>query len=281
MMLSRFLPQDFDVSQPVAVIAGKGVYPVLTINAMRARGVPVRIVAMEGETRLDLFESFPEGERVMIKVGQIGHMLKAIKNFGAGYAMMVGQVTPDRLHSKNLTPDLKAIALLATLKERNAESIFGAISAEIEKLGVAMLDARAFLDDELAEKGPMTGGKHDKEADNIVHGVKIAKEVARLDIGQGIVVRKGTVMCVEAFEGTDDMLRRANKYKTDRLIFVKTVKPNQDYRFDVPCFGLRTLEAMQEGGVELACLEADNVIILEKAKVLAEAKARGLHLMGY
>lgn len=280
-MLSRFLPSSFDNTRPVAVIAGKDVYPVLTISAIRARGVPVRIIAMEGETRLDLFETFPESERVMVKVGQVGHMLKALKKFGAGYAMMVGQVTPERLHSKGLTPDLKAIALLATLKERNAESIFGALASEIEKLGVQLLDARAFLDDQLAERGSMTGGKHDKEMDNIAHGVKVAKEVARLDIGQGIVVRKGTVMCVEAFEGTDDMLRRANKYKTDRLIFIKTVKPRQDYRFDVPCFGLRTLAAMKEGGVELACLEADSVIILEKERVLAEARAQGLHLYGY
>lgn len=278
--LSNYLPASFDASEPVAVIAGKAVYPVLTIGAMRSAGVPVRLIAMEGETREDLFESFPEKERAMIKVGQIGHMLRAMQRFRAGYAMMVGQVTPRRLF-KGMHPDMKAIALLARLKERNAETIFGAISEEIEKIGVQMLDARAFLDSQLADPGLMTGRSVRDEEASIAHGIRIAKEVARLDIGQGVVVRKGTVISVEAFEGTDEMLRRANIHKTDRLIFVKTVKPNQDYRFDVPCFGLQTLKAMQEGGVSVACLEAGAVIILEKEKVLAEARECGITLYGY
>ena len=277
---SRFLPADFDARQPLALIAGRQLYPMLLAQAMRAAGIPLRLVAFEGETADALWDSFPEEERARIKVGQLGHMLKAIKRFGARYSLMAGQIAPGRLF-RELTPDLKAIQILATLKERNAESIFGAIAREIAKLDVQLLDARSFMDDQLASPGVMTGGKLRADAEHIAFGVRIAKEIARLDIGQGCVVRKGTVLAVEAFEGTDDMLSRANKYKTDRLIFVKTPKPLQDWRFDVPVFGMKTLETMRASGITTACLEVDGTIILEKERVLTQARSWAIELYGY
>jgi DUF1009 family protein len=146
---------------------------------------------------------------------------------------------------------------------------------------VNLLDARAFLDAELAEKGCMTGGKFPIDPEYVEHGVHIAKECARLDIGQGCVVRKGTVLAVEAFEGTDEMLRRAGGLKADETLFVKTVKARQDYRFDVPCFGVRTLETMREAGLRAAALEAGGVIILDKKTVLQRARDWKISLLGF
>ncbi len=280
MTYSRFLPEGFDPSRPVAVIAGKEIYPKLTLDSIREQGLPVRLIAFEGETRQDVIDSFPEGEAVVIKVGQLGRLLRAIRDFGVGYAMMVGQVTPRRLF-KGLHPDTKAVMLLARLKEKNAESIFGAVSDEVEKLGAEMLDARSFLDHELADKGIMTGGNQRVKDEDIEHGISIARGSAELDIGQGVVVRKGTVIAAEAFEGTDAMLLRAGSFKTDQLIFVKAAKPYQDYRFDVPIFGIRTLESMRGAGIEVACLEAGGALILEKNKVVQEARNWGIQLIGY
>jgi DUF1009 family protein len=203
-----------------------------------------------------------------------------LKDFNAGYALMAGQVKPKKLFH-GLTPDFKAAAILLTLKRRNAESIFGAIAAEIEKLGVRLLDARSFIDDQLATPGNMAGPKLPTDREYLDHGIHIAREIARLDIGQGCVVRKGTVLAVEAFEGTDDMLRRAGTFKTDETLFVKVVKPAQDFRFDVPVFGLRTLETMQEAGISAAALEAGKVIVLDKPAVLKQAKDWGLALHGF
>lgn len=278
--LSRYLPEDFDPSAPVAVIAGRQMYPLLTVEAIRQAGVPVRLIAFEGETREDLYEAFPAAEKVRLKVGQLGKMLKAIRKLEARAVIMVGQIAPGRLF-RDLHPDLKALQILATLKERNAESIYGAITREIEKIGVQILDARAFLDDQLASEGLMTPGKLQANPDNIEHGIRIAKEISRLDIGQGVVVRKGTVLAVEAFEGTDDMLARANKYKTNGLIFVKTSKPNQNFAFDVPCFGMNTLQVMHQAGIETASLEATRTLILDKPAVLQQAQAWGIELHGY
>ncbi len=280
MPLSSFLPANFDARRPVALIAGQGLYPTLVAAAVRRAGVPLTLVAFEEETPPDLVASFADADRRTLLVGQVGKMLKALKDFGAGYAIMAGQITPRRLF-KGLHPDLKATKILLSLKRRNAETIFGAIAGEIEALGVTLLDARAFLDDQLATAGPMTGKSFPIDRDYVDHGIHIAREAARLDIGQGCVVRKGTVLAVEAFEGTDEMLRRAGTFKTDEALFVKTVKARQDFRFDVPCFGLRTLEAMREAKLAAAALEAGKVIILDKPAVVTQAKSWGIHLLGF
>jgi hypothetical protein len=277
---SAFLPPDFDVRRPIALIAGQGVYPMLVAAAVRSAGIPLRLVAFEEETRPELVASFTPQDGRTLKVGQLGHMLDALRDYGAGYALMAGQITPRRLF-KGLHPDLKATRILFSLKRRNAETIFGAIAREIEALGVTLLDARAFLDAHLASPGCMTGRLFPIEQEYVQHGVQIARECARLDIGQGCVVRKGTVLAVEAFEGTDEMLRRAGSFKTDGALFVKTVKTRQDWRFDVPCFGLRTLETMREAHLAAAALEARKVIILEKPKVLEQARAWGISLFGF
>lgn len=279
-MPSAFLPPDFNPQRPVALIAGRGSYPAITAAAIRAAGVPVRLIAMDDETSAELIASFAPSERVSINVGQIGKMLDALKDFGAGYALMAGQVKPRKLFH-GLTPDLKAAAILFSLKRRNAETIFGAVAHEIEKLGVRLLDARAFIDDQMATAGNMSGVKLPTDDEYLQHGIHIAREMARLDVGQGCVVRKGTVLAVEAFEGTDDMLRRAGTFKTDETLFVKTVKTRQDFRFDVPVFGLRTLQTMKESGIAAAALEAGKVIILEKPAVVREAKAAGIALHGF
>ncbi len=278
--LSAYLPEKFDPKKPVALIAGQGVYPRLVAARIRAAGVPLRLIAFEGETAGELVSSFPEGDRHTVHVGQVGKTLGLLEKFGAGCAIMAGQVTPRRLFD-GLRPDLKAAQILLSLKRRNAETIFGAIAKEIEALGVRLLDARAFLDAELAEPGCMTGGKFPIDREYLDHGVHVAKECARLDIGQGCVVRKGTVLAVEAFEGTDEMLRRAGGLKADETLFVKTVKARQDFRFDVPCFGMRTLETMHEAGLHAAALESKGVIILEKEAVLEKARSWKISIFGF
>ncbi|MEO0509531.1 MAG: UDP-2,3-diacylglucosamine diphosphatase LpxI [Verrucomicrobiota bacterium] len=276
---SAFLPDDFS-SKPIGLIAGKGSYPILTAKGIEASGLPLHLISFKDETEDELIESFDKKDHVQIKVGQLGKMLKALREFGCGYALMAGQITPKRLF-RGLHPDLKALKILNGLKIKNAETIFGAIAGEIEEIGVEMLDARAFLDDHLAHEGLMTIGKLKSKPDNIEHGIQIAKGISELDIGQGCVVRNGTVLAVEAYEGTDPMLRRAGNFKTDGLIFVKTVKRKQDYRFDVPVFGTRTLDVMHEAGIETAALESGRVIMLDKSALLEKAKRLKIELLGF
>ena len=277
--MSSFLPDNFDASRPLALIAGQGNYPILLAERARKAGISLRLIELGGETSTALVSSFPDDERSALKVGQVGKLLKELKKFNTGYAVMAGQVTPGKLF-KGLHPDLKAIRMLAGLDRKNAETIFGAIGDEIEKVGVHLLDARVFMDEDMAEEGIMVKGKERIEPQHFSHGIEIARENARLDVGQGVVVSRGTVLAVEAFEGTNAMLVRAGTFGAKNCLFVKLGKPKQDTRFDVPVFGLKTLFAMQEAGIKNAALETDSVLLLDKPEVLKQAKKLGIGLIG-
>lgn len=280
MSISRFLPDSFDPAVPVALIAGRGAYPVLTARRAREAGVPLRLVALEGETDAALWEDFPAERRASVKVGQIGKLLKTLASFGAGAVVMAGQIQPRRLFG-GIHPDVRAVKLLASLRERNASTLFGAVVREIESAGCTVLDARAFIDPDLAEEGLLTGGRRKCDPGHLGHGIRIATECARLHIGQGVLVRKGTVLAVEAFEGTDEMLRRGGAFKTDGKIFVKLPHPDHDYRFDVPVFGPRTLGTMAAAGIRTAALAAERTVILEKEQVLKDARKAGIEILGF
>jgi len=277
--MSRFLPDNFDASLPLTLIAGQGQYPVLLAERARKAKIPLRLIELGGETSPELVSSFPEDERAAVKVGQVGKLLKELKKLDAGYAVMAGQVTPGKLF-KGLHPDLKAIRMLAGLDRKNAETIFGAIGDEIEKIGVHLLDARVFMDEDLASEGVMVKGKEKIDPEHLAHGIEIARENARLDVGQGVVVSQGTVLAVEAFEGTNAMLDRAGKFGAKNCLFVKLGKPKQDTRFDVPVFGLQTLQEMKDAGTGNAALEMGSVLLLDKAEILKQAKKLGIGLSG-
>ena len=277
--MSRFLPDNFNASLPLTLIAGQGQYPVLLAERARKAKIPLRLIELGGETSPELVSSFPEDERAAVKVGQVGKLLKELKKLDAGYAVMAGQVTPGKLF-KGLHPDLKAIRMLAGLDRKNAETIFGAIGDEIEKIGVHLLDARVFMDEDLASEGVMVKGKEKIDPEHLAHGIEIARENARLDVGQGVVVSQGTVLAVEAFEGTNAMLNRAGQFGAKNCLFVKLGKPKQDTRFDVPVFGLQTLQAMKDAGIGNAALEMGSVLLLDKAEILKQAKKLGIGLTG-
>jgi DUF1009 family protein len=277
--MSRFLPENFDASRPLALIAGQGQYPVLLAERARQAGISVRLIELGGETSPELVDSFAMDERSAVKVGQMGKLLKELKRLEAGYAVMAGQVTPGKLF-KGLHPDLKAIRMLAGLERKNAETIFGAIGDEIEKAGVHLLDARVFMDQDLAKEGVMVKGKEKIEPEHLAHGIEIARENARLDVGQGVVVSRGTVLAVEAFEGTNAMLERAGQFGAKNCLFVKIGKPQQDTRFDVPVFGLQTLHAMKDAGIGTAALESGAVLLLDRDDVIREAGNQKVTLMG-
>ncbi len=270
-MPSKYLPENFDHSKTLCLIAGRGNYPILLAKSAKSAGVKIKLIAFEGETDESFYNSFSDSEKITIKVGQVGKMLKWLKVFEASYAVMAGQITPRKLF-KGMLPDLKAITMLAKLKKRNAETIFGAIAEEIEKLGVKLLDARAFMDAFMAPAGFFSGKNWDISPENLDYAINVTRECAKLDIGQGAVFSRGTVIAVEAFEGTDPMLERAGTFGAKHLLFVKTVKNNQDYRFDVPVIGLRTLQKLAAANIRNVVLEAGKVIILDydEAKLLAE-----------
>ncbi len=185
---------------------------------------------------------------------------------------MSGQIAPKNLF--DLRPDWKTLLLLARLKRRNAESIFAAIGDELGKAGITLLPATAFLEDSLAPVGLIAGRKLSRrEEEDVTFGFEIAREVSRLDIGQTVIVRNGTVLAVEGFEGTNEAIKRGGALGGKNAIMVKVAKPNQDMRFDVPVIGVATVAVASEAHLRVIAIEAGRTLLLEK-EALIEAAVR-------
>lgn len=270
--------QPLTTPDSLFLIAGRGRYPSLLIESARASGVrKISLAAFEGETPTSTGDSADEVH--WLRVGQLGKLLDAAKKSGARHAMMAGQLAPANLF--DLRPDLRALILLARLKRRNAETLFGEVANQLAKAGLELLNAMTFLDDHIAPAGHIAGPRlKSRDLDDIRFGFDIAKEVSRLDIGQTVVVKTGTVLAVEAFEGTNDCIRRGGKLGRKDAILVKVTKPNQDMRFDVPVIGETTIEVASEAKLKVIACEANRTLLLDSPAVCRAAEHAGIALYG-
>jgi UDP-2,3-diacylglucosamine hydrolase len=250
----------------LGIIAGNGVYPRLLADSARKAGVKKIIaVAFTGETdpaieqNVDLLE--------WMRVGQLNRLLKFFRAQNIHHAVMAGQIAPKNLF--DLRPDWKALMLLGKLKQRNAETIFAAIADELANVDVDLLPATTFLEESLAPSGLIAGPKLSRqEQDDVELGWKIAKEIARLDIGQTIVVKNGTVVAVEALEGTNEAIKRGGALAREGAVMVKVAKPKQDMRFDVPIIGLETIRICAEARLRVIAVEAGKTLLLERDSIV-------------
>ncbi len=261
----------------LGIIAGNGVYPRLLAEAARRNGVNKLIAAaFTGETDPALAQQVDMLE--WMRVGQLGRLLKFFRTNDVRHAIMAGQIAPKNLF--DLRPDLKALLLLGKLKRRNAESIFAAVADELAKIHVELLPATTFLEDSLATAGLVAGPKPSRrEEQDIDYGWQIAREMARLDVGQTVIVKNGTVVAVEAFEGTNDAIRRGGSLAREGAVMVKVAKPNQDMRFDVPVIGVETIRAAAESKLRAIAIEAQRTLLLERDAVVQLADRSGISLV--
>jgi len=250
----------------LGIIAGNGVYPRLLADAARKAGVEKIIAAAFTDETDPALEQDVDLLQWM-RVGQLNRLLKFFRVQDVHHAIMAGQIAPKNLF--DLRPDWKALMLLGKLKQRNAESIFAAIADELATVDVQLLPATTFLENSLASSGLIAGPKLSRqEEDDIDLGWKIAKEIARLDIGQTIVVKNGTVVAVEALEGTNDAIRRGGGLAREGAIVVKVAKPNQDMRFDVPVIGVETIRIAAEARLRVIAVEAGKTLLLERDAII-------------
>ena len=238
----------------LAIIAGNGVYPRLLADAARKAGVKkIVAAAFTGETDSALAQHVDLVE--WMRVGQLGRLLKFFRDQKVHHAIMGGQIAPKNLF--DLHPDWKALLLLGRLKQRNAESIFAAIADELTKVDVDLLAATTFLEDSLAQTGLIAGPKVSRrEEQDVNFGWKIAKEIAGLDIGQTVIVKNGTIVAVEALEGTNEAIKRGGTLARKGAVMIKVPKPNQDMRFDVPVIGVETIRVASEARLRVIAIEA-------------------------
>jgi len=260
----------------LGIIAGNGVYPKVLAVAARKAGVKKIVTAAftdETDPAIDKHVDVVE----WLRVGQLGRLLKFFREHEVSRAIMAGQIAPKNLF--DLRPDVKALVVLAKLKQRNAESIFAAIAEELGKVDIHLLPATTFLDDELAAKGLIAGAKLSRaEEEDVDFGWNIAKEIARLDIGQAIIVKNGTVLAVEAFEGTNDAIKRGGALAREGAVMIKVAKPNQDMRFDVPVIGIETIKVAADAKLRVIAIEAGKTLLLERDKIIDLAQRSKLSI---
>jgi DUF1009 family protein len=213
-----------------------------------------------------------------MRVGQLGRLLKFFRGQDIHHAIMAGQIAPKNLF--DLRPDLKALMLLGKLRERNAESIFAGIADELAKINVHLLFATTFLEDSLARPGLIAGPKLSPRQEHDVElGWNVGKEIARLDIGQTIVIKNGTIVAVEALEGTNEAIKRGGALAREGAVMVKVSKPNQDMRFDVPIIGVETVRICVESGVRVIAVEAKKTLLLQRDAIVAMANDSNVSLV--
>jgi DUF1009 family protein len=253
-----------NVPDSLGLIAGNRSLPLLFAKEARRQGVKRLVaVAVEGETDPALASLVDD--IVWLRVGQLSKMIAAFKDRGVRQCVMAGQIAPKNLF--DLRPDLRAMALLLRLREKNAHTIFGAIADELKRDGVELIEATPWLEPLMPQAGFRLGPKlSDAQQADVAFGFRIAKEVSRLEIGQTVVVKGGTVLAVEGFEGTDKCLARGGGLAgpSGGAVAVKVAKERHDFRFDIPCLGPQTFETCAAAGVAVLAFEAGKSLLLEQ-----------------
>jgi hypothetical protein len=263
----------------LGLIAGNRSLPLEFARQARAAGVK-RLVAVAFENETDPALAPLVDEIVWLKVGQLSRMISAFTDRGIKQCVMAGQIAPKNLFE--LRPDLRAMGLWLRLREKNAHTIFGAIAGELKKDGVELIEATPWLKPLMPGAGFRLGPElsADQCAD-VKFGFHIAKEVARLEIGQTVVVKNGVVLAVEGFEGTDQCLARGGNLagKDGGAVAVKAAKLDHDMRFDIPCVGASTLAVCAAARISVLALEAGKTLLLERKACEALAQKNKLSLI--
>ncbi|PKL51723.1 MAG: DUF1009 domain-containing protein [Nitrospira bacterium HGW-Nitrospira-1] len=264
----------------LGLIAGMGELPIAIAADARSKGYTVIAVGLEPLADKTLESCVDEIQ--WINVGKLGEIIEYLKKSGVDEVVMAGKVPKALLYKSKISPDLRAIKLLFTLKDRSDDSILLAIAKELQKDGMTLLNTTDFSARLLTPEGVLTDNSPtEEEWKDIAFGWGIAKEMGRLDIGQTVVIKNQAVMAIEAIEGTDEAIKRGGRLAGSGAVVIKVSKPQQDMRFDVPVVGLDTLRAMIEVNAGALAVEAEKSILLKRERLLKEANEAGIAVVGF
>lgn len=257
------------IPDALCIIAGKGAYPRLLAESAREQGVR-RIVAIAFRRETDPRIENVTDEVTWIHLGQLKALLDAMQAFAIAHAVMAGQITPTHLFTVRM--DKALLSLLKQLPARNADTIFSAVSNEIRKIGTELMPAHCFMEKHMPHQAGVLTLRHpdEREQADFELGYKVAQATSGLEIGQTVLIKEGTVLAVEAFEGTDAAIRRAGKLGGSGAVLVKLAKQGHDMRFDIPVIGQRTVKSIKKAGVSAVLVESGRVILLERETILQQ-----------
>jgi DUF1009 family protein len=258
----------------IGLIAGSGQFPIIFSNAAKSKGFVIYAVAHNSETDPGLADHVDAIE--WIHLGQIKRILNFFKKNDVRQAVMLGGITKTRMFS-DVRPDLKAISLVSSMKNTHDDGLLRAFADFLEKEGIQIRASTFLLPELIAPNGCWTKRKPTlSERSDLALGWKLAKEVGRLDIGQCVVVGGGSVLAVEAIDGTDATIQRGGKLGKGKAVAVKICKPKQDIRFDIPAVGAQTIKIMHESGVAALAVETGRAVVFDRDEMIALADAYGI-----
>lgn len=265
----------------LGLIAGNGRFPFLVLDAARAQGHDVVVVAVTDEAFADL-EPYARARGASlhwVSLGHLGKALKVLDAFGATHAVMAGQVKHTKIFS--VLPDLTMLSVMRRLRARNTDAVIAAVVDVMREHGVELLDSTAFLSPLLARAGVLTRrAPTDAEQADLEFGYRMADVIAGVDIGQTICVKDRAVVAVEAMEGTDETISRAGRLARGPFAVVKVAKPKQDMRFDVPVAGVATIEAMRAAGATVLSVDAGKTLLVDGDAIIRAADAASIAIVG-
>lgn len=263
----------------IGIIAGGGKYPFLIAKEATAKGCEVYVCAVEGECDpaiSDIVKCL-----AWVKLGELSKLIKFFKSENVRDIFFAGSITKPSLFSGRIKPDFEMIKVVFRLKDRKDMTLLESVARRLEEKGLRLVDPLPFMGSSLPEAGILTKRKPlGREKEDIEFGWPIAKELARLDIGQTIVVKEKAVLAVESIEGTDETIRRGGKFGSGNVVVIKAARPRQDMRFDVPTVGVNTIRIMKESGGKALAFEAGKTIFIDKADVIQEADKAGITIVG-
>src|SRR5687767_5428642 len=267
----------------LGLIAGNGRFPFLVLEAARAQGHAVTVIAAREETFPDL-----EGlaARVgaaihWISLGQLGTCLRLFEEAGVTYAVMAGQVKHTKIFSGGIVPDLTFLSVLRRVRSMSTDGVIGAVADLFKERGIELIDSTALLAPLLAGAGVLTARPPtDEERGDFAFGYPVADGLAGLDVGQTVVVKRRAVVAVEAMEGTDAVIARAGALAGAGTVVVKVARLKQDMRFDVPVVGVATIEAMAAAGATALSIDAGKTLLLDGTEIVSAADAAGICIFG-
>lgn len=261
----------------LGIIAGSGTFPLLVARSARKAGLRVVAIAHEGETDPALEQE--TDTIVWIRLGQLGQLIRNLKKHGVRYAVMAGAIKKKRMF-ENVLPDLKGLSLMSRLVIFHDDDILRAVARELAKEGIEIVSSTTHVPELMAPAGILTRRKPSKtEKADMAFGWRIAKELGRLDIGQCVVVRRKTVLALEAIEGTDETILRGGRIGREKTVVVKVSKPNQDLRFDVPSVGVGTVKMMSEVKASVLVVEAEKTLLFDRKEMIHLADEKGIAIV--
>ncbi|MFZ5798457.1 MAG: LpxI family protein [Desulfobulbaceae bacterium] len=266
------------MNDPIGLIAGGGQFPLLFAEAARERGRRVVAVGHLNESAPELAEAVDA--LCWVKLGQLGRIISFFKQHGVSEAVFAGTITKTRIF-RDVFPDLKGLTLWNKIDVRQDDAILRAVAGVLEGEGINILASTCYLDHLFFPRGILSKKKPTPEQwEDIRFGWRMAREVGRLDIGQCVVVRERAVMAVEAIEGTDATIRRGGELARSGAVVVKLKKPGQDFRFDLPATGARTVETLAEVRGGVLAVEAGQSLLFDREAMVAVANRAGIVVVG-